>query len=66
MISIGLVLIVVGILVIVLAAFIPRAAPASTVGWAVFVLGVVLLLIGLILPALPVAHAALLPLLPTP
>jgi hypothetical protein len=51
MIGIGLFLLVLGLILVVVAAFVPRIGPLASVGWALFGVGVLLLLIGVLLGA---------------
>lgn len=57
MLSIGLILLIMGVICVVLAAITPVPAPISQLGWIALVLGIILILLAYILP-LATVHTA--------
>jgi hypothetical protein len=51
MIGLGLFLLFLGLILVVVAALVPRIGPLGSVGWALFGVGVLLLLLGVLLGA---------------
>lgn len=60
MITAGIALLIIGIVIVVVSALTPVPAPIGQLGWVALVLGIVLFLLGYLLPVLDTAPAAML------